>query len=121
VTATPKKSPVILCIEDKPNALFLRKTVLEKSGYTVLSATSGSEALGLLKAQHVDLVLSDHYLRGELGTAIAAEMKALKPEIPVLLISGAQDVAGATNVDGVISKAAGPTQLLVAIARALRL
>ena len=121
MTPAPKKSPVILCIEDKPQALFLRKAVLEKSGYTVVSATSGSEALALLKAQQIDLVLSDHHLRGELGTAIAAEMKALKPKIPVLLISGKEEISNATHVDGLISKAAGPTQLLVAIARALHL
>lgn len=121
MTAAPSKSPVILCIEDKPAALFLRKTVLERSGYTVVSANSGSEALALLKTQHIDLVLSDHYLRGELGTAIAAEIKALKPGVPVLLISGAADVASAPHVDEVVSKAAGPTQLLVSIARALHL
>lgn len=121
MTVAPKKSPVILCIEDKPRALFLRRAVLERSGYTVVSANSGSEALALFRAQDVDLVLSDHYLRGELGTAIAAEMKALKPDVPVLLISGAADITNTTHVDGVVSKAAGPTQLLVAIARALHL
>jgi CheY-like chemotaxis protein len=95
--------------------------VLEKSGYTVLGVTSGSEAIGLLKALDVDLVLSDHYLRNELGTEIAAEIKALKPNLPVLIISGSEDIPNVQAVDGVISKADGPTNLLVSVARALGL
>lgn len=99
----------------------MRKMVLEKSGYTVLGTNSGKDALRLLKAFHVDLVLSDHYLRDELGTAVAAEIKQLKPKIPVLLISGSDDIPNVPAVDGVISKADGPTNLLVSVARALGL
>jgi two-component system, OmpR family, response regulator len=100
----------------------MRKMVLEKSGYTVLSAASGDQALKLLRSAHVDLVLSDHYLRGELGTAIAAKIKALKPDIPVLIISGSADALDETeHVDGIISKMDEPTSLLVSIARALGL
>jgi DNA-binding NtrC family response regulator len=114
-------APVILCIEDQASSLAMRKMILEESGYTVLSASSAKEALKQLAASHIDLVLSDHYLRGELGTAIAAQIKALKPDIPVLLISGAEDISKASCVDGIICKTDGPTDLLVAIARALRL
>jgi CheY-like chemotaxis protein len=103
----------------------MRKMVLEKSGYKVLSATSGEEALTLIRRFHVDLVLSDHYLRGGLGTEIAAQIKALKPNIPILLISGSAEslveLERSNSVDGIISKADGPTNLLVSIGRALGL
>lgn len=116
---------MILCLEDQPSPLSMRKMLLEKSGYQVLSATSGKEALNLLKRFHVDLVLSDHYLRGENGTELAAKMKAINPDVPILLISGSAerlaDSDGAKNVDALISKEDGPTNLLVSIARALRL
>lgn len=118
-------APVILCIDDQPGPLSTRKLVLQKSGYKVLGASSGKEALRLLRDTHVDLVLSDHYLQSELGTEIAAQIKALRPNLPVLLVSGAADhlagLSGAENVDDLISKAAGPTNLLVCIARALKL
>jgi CheY-like chemotaxis protein len=117
--------PVILCLEDQPSPLSMRKMVLEKSGYEVLSATSGKEALDLLKRFHVDLVLSDHYLRGEKGTEIAAKIKAIKPKVPILLISGSverlEDSDATKNVDALIRKDDGPTHLLVSIAKALQL
>jgi CheY-like chemotaxis protein len=114
--------PMILCVDDRASPLAMRKMVLEKSGYTVLSAASGDQALKLLRSAHVDLVLSDHYLRGELGTAIATRIKALRPNIPVLIISGSVDALDETeHVDGIISKMDEPTNLLVSIARALGL
>ena len=114
--------PVILCIEDRASSMAMRKMVLEKSGYRVVSAASGSEALAMMRAVRVDLVVSDHYLQGELGTAIAAQIKALKPNIPILIISGSIDaVAKSEHVDCVVSKADGPTDLLVSIARTLGL
>lgn len=122
---TAKVAPVILCLEDQLSPLFMRKLLLEKSGYKVLSATSGKEALNLLKRSHVDLVLSDHYLRGEKGTEIAARMKAINPDVPILLISGSverlADAEKNKNVDALVLKDAGPTNLLVSIAKALRL
>jgi DNA-binding NtrC family response regulator len=113
---------VILCVEDQASPLSIRKLLLEKSGYTVLSATSGEDALRLLRSDRVDLVLSDHYLRGELGTALATRMKALKPKVPILIISGSSDAL--ENVEGVygfVSKTSGPTNLLVSIAKLLGL
>ena len=115
-----KLHPVILCLEDQASALSMRKMVLEKSGYTVVGASSGQEALNLLRSVHVDLVLSDHYLRGELGTSIAAAIKALKPNIPILILSGSADTLGEVeHMNGIISTTAGPTELLVSVARVL--
>jgi CheY-like chemotaxis protein len=74
---------------------------------------------------NVDLVLSDHYLRGEKGTEIAAKIKAIKPKVPILLISGSverlEDSEATKNVAALIRKDDGPTHLLVSIAKALRL
>ena len=121
-SVAPRQHPVILCLEDQETPLSIRKLLLEKSGYAVLTATCGEEALRLLQSDHVDLVLSDHYLRGELGTALAARMKVRKPEVPILIISGSSDTLdGIEGVDGFVSKVNGPTDLLVSIARALKL
>jgi len=95
--------------------------VLESQGYVVLSAASGEEALRVLESAHVDLVLSDHYLRGELGTAVAAKMKALKPGVPVVILSGAVDrLEGIENADGFLSKESDVPDLLVSVARYLK-
>jgi CheY-like chemotaxis protein len=95
--------PSILCIEDDETHLRLRKAVLEKAGYGVLSASSGSEALEIFREAPVCLVLSDHMLRGTAGTELAREMKKIKPDVPIVLYSGR--VPGTMkNVDAFVSK-----------------
>ena len=95
--------PTILCVEDNKAYLGLRKAVLEKEGYLVLAASTGSEALSILRRQPVCLVLSDHMLRGTTGVALATRMKKMKPRIPVVLYSGrAPEAMG--EVDCFISK-----------------
>src|SRR6266487_3323120 len=78
----------ILCVEDNKAYLRVRKAVLEREGYLVLAATTGSEALSILRREPVCLVLSDHMLRGTTGVALATRMKKMKPHIPVVLYSG---------------------------------
>jgi DNA-binding NtrC family response regulator len=96
--------------------------VLQRSGYTVIGATSGSQALRILHSVRIDLVLSDHFLQGERGTDVASQMKAIRPELPILILSGAADMLEPSpHIDGVIQKGDSTTSLLVEIARALRL
>jgi CheY-like chemotaxis protein len=62
--------------------------VLEKEGYKVLTATSAHRALDAFRANHVDLVLTEHVLPTIVGgPALAAAMKMLKPEVPVAVLS----------------------------------
>ena len=95
--------PTILCVEDNKAYLRLRKAVLEREGYLVLAASTGSEALSILRRKPVCLVLSDHMLRGTTGVALAARMKKMKPHIPVVLYSG-QVPEAMGSVDCFISK-----------------
>src|SRR5437667_12294360 len=78
----------ILCVEDNQAYLRLRKAVLEREGYLVLTATTGSEALAIMRKQQVCLVLSDHMLSGTTGTALADQLKAIQPTVPFVLYSG---------------------------------
>ena len=98
-----QSNQTILCVEDNKTYLRLRKAVLEREGYTVLTATTGKEALAVLRHEQVCLVLSDHMLRGTTGVALAGHMKKLKPHVPVVLYSG-QAPDAMENVDCFISK-----------------
>src|SRR2546425_12803720 len=80
--------PTILCVEDNQAYLRLRKAVLEREGYLVLTATTGAEALRLFREAAVSLVLSDHMLRGTTGVALALKLKAIRPHVPFVLYSG---------------------------------
>jgi CheY-like chemotaxis protein len=79
---------VILCIDDSDVGLFVRKLLLERQGHKVITATSAEDGLQVFKDEPVDLVISDHCLKGQTGTEIAAAMKTLNPQIPFILLSG---------------------------------
>jgi CheY-like chemotaxis protein len=55
----------VLCVDDDTSILKLREVVLNAAGYSVLTAGSGAEALGLLaEGTDVDLVLLDYLMPG---------------------------------------------------------
>lgn len=83
------RAATILCVEDEESALTLRKTILEQNGFFVLAAHTAAQALALFRANPIGLVIADHMLRGESGLALAAEIKRLKPTVPIVMLSGA--------------------------------
>lgn len=103
--------PLILCIEDNENYLLLRKAVLERYGFNVVGASTGQQALEILREAPVCLTISDHMLRGTTGTQLAEQMKGIKPDVPIVLHSGCQPES-LQNVDAFISKAEPTTAFL---------
>src|SRR5947209_13256091 len=115
------RPPSILCVDDEPNALGIRKMLFQHAGYTVFTATDGATALRLFNSNDFDVVLSDHLLPGESGAELARQMKLLKPHIPIALLSGVSDLSsGVELADAFINKAEGPAQLLERIAALLK-
>jgi CheY-like chemotaxis protein len=114
------KKDTILCVDDEENQLAVRKLVLESKGYAVLTAPSGQQALALLVQHPVDLVLSDHLMPGLTGAELARQIKAIKPELPVILISAVNEMpADAANADLFMSKLDGPIVMCENIAAML--
>jgi two-component system, OmpR family, response regulator CpxR len=103
--------PLILCIEDNENYLSLRKTVLERDGFNVLGASTGEEALEILREAPVCLTISDHMLRGMTGVQLAKQMKALKPDVPIVIHSGCVPDT-LQNVDAFINKGEATAEFL---------
>jgi CheY-like chemotaxis protein len=101
--------PMILCVDDEENQLAVRKLVLEKEGFSVLTASSGQQALSLLACHQIDLVLSDHLMPGLTGTELTRQIKASNPRLPVILISAVNEIpADAAFADLFMSKLDGP-------------
>ncbi|MBV8475497.1 MAG: response regulator [Acidobacteria bacterium] len=116
-----RESPTILCIDDEQNALKIRKMLLERSGYRVLTTADAATAIEMVQTHPVDLVISDHLLVGGTGTELAKEIKELRPGLPVILLSGVNDIpADADNADQFVSKMVGPDALLAKIAAILK-
>ena len=121
MTFTPSTQPLVLCIDDAEVTLRVRKLLLAGAGYAVLTASSGEEGLEVFKNSTVDLVIADHFLSDKSGAEIAAEMKALKPQVPILIVSGAEEApSGLEFADGFLSKLDGPDALLERIAALLQ-
>jgi len=81
----------VLVVEDEPVLLELAVTVLQEHGYQVASASTGAEALSVWKARPggFDLLLTDMVLpEGLSGLELAEQLRALKPDLKVLLTSG---------------------------------
>jgi CheY-like chemotaxis protein len=110
----------ILIIDDNELALKVRKMVLEVAGYSVLTASDVELAMRLFISAAVDMVISDHLLQGKTGTELAAEMRRLKPTIPIVIVSGmVQEPEGMEHADLFIGKGEAPPIWLKKIAEVL--
>ncbi len=83
-----KQKSIILCIDDEGAGLEARKELLEISGYDVLTAQSGEQGLGLFVAHPIDAVVLDYEMPGMNGDRVARQMRRVKPDVPILLLSG---------------------------------
>jgi len=82
-----KGSERILLVESEAKVRRYTKTVLQKYGYTVNAAASGSDALGLWKTLDVDLLISITELPEMRGVDLVEKILENQPTIKVLMIS----------------------------------
>lgn len=77
----------VLCIDDRPEVLKLRKTSLELRGYGVETATSAVDAIRALANRQVATVLLDYKTEGLDAQAVAYQIKQRYPNLPIVLLS----------------------------------
>ena len=83
-----RRPRTVLCVDDEPIGLRVRKIMLESSGYRVLTAGSGSEGLKVFEENgHVDLVVLDYFMPGLNGGDVASEMRRRRPKVPIVFLS----------------------------------
>jgi len=85
----------VLLVEDDDALRRVGTRVLERLGFTVLSAAGGGEALALVEASRpaLDLVVTDLVMPGMDGMEVASALSDLSPGVPVLFVSGYSDEA----------------------------
>ncbi len=83
----------ILIVEDEENVLEFTKEALQNSGYNVLEAKDGIEALGVLKenSNNIDLVISDVVMPNMGGQELSEKVKEQYPELKIIMMSGYTD------------------------------
>jgi two-component system cell cycle sensor histidine kinase/response regulator CckA len=86
-------SETILLVEDEASVRRIAASVLESLGYSVISAESGPEALGLVDSHSgpIDLLVTDVIMPQLSGKALADQLAKRLPGLPVLYTSGYDD------------------------------
>jgi CheY-like chemotaxis protein len=79
--------PLILCIDDEELGLEIRKMVLEREGFSVLTARDGAAGISLFDTTQVDAVVLDYAMPGLDGGQVAAILRKRQPNIPILMLS----------------------------------
>ena len=112
-------SLTLLCIDDEPTVLAVRKMLLEALGYRVLTAESGPQGLQLLQHENVHTVIVDYKMPEMTGSEVAAHIRKVKPAMPIIMLSAYVGLSDELlkDVDAYVTKGESPDVLLRTIER----
>jgi CheY-like chemotaxis protein len=93
--ADPSRRGTVLLVDDEELVRATAADMLADLGYEVIEATSADDALRLVDGGLApDLLVTDHLMPGRTGTELARVLKAQRPGLPVLVVSGYADIDG---------------------------
>ena len=112
-------SLTVLCIDDRPQTLEIRKATLESCGYRVKMALSGYSAMKMLREMQVDAVLLEYKQEGLDAEAMACHIKRQFPNVPIILLSAYSQIPERILwlVDEYLTKSEMPERLAGTIER----
>jgi len=115
-------SPIVLCFDDRPHVLELRKAALTAHDFSVATAMSGYTAMGILEGGAVDAVLLEYKHEGMDAEAVAYQIKQQFPTLPIILLSPYSDMPERILwlVDEYVMKSEPPEGLVRAVERVTR-
>jgi CheY-like chemotaxis protein len=107
-------SNLVLCVDDEAVGLQVRKILLERAGYRVLTASDGPSGLEIFLSEPVEAVVLDYSMPGMHGGEVAVRMRQVKPEVPILLLSAYMGLSAEVTsmVDLYMTKGEGAPVLL---------
>jgi DNA-binding response OmpR family regulator len=80
---------IVLLVDDDPDIRSLTRTFLEHEGYSVFSSGDAVRAAQIFRnVPQIDLLVTDFYMPGVSGMDLATELKAIRNDLPVLMLSG---------------------------------
>ncbi|MET0669374.1 MAG: PAS domain S-box protein [Xanthobacteraceae bacterium] len=118
--AKDQGSLVVLAVDDDGLVLTNTIAMLDDLGHTGLAASSGREALDILRrGDSVDLVITDQIMAQMTGLQLAEVIKREWPDLPVILATGYAEIAPGTEVNlPKLSKPFTQAELVAELARA---
>ncbi len=116
----------ILAVDDSPPTLEVIRRNLSSEGYTVLTASCAEEAIKVLDAERVDLVITDLKMPGPSGLELIRYVRENHPDTEIMMVTGYATVEGAveavkTGANEYIAKPFTEKELLSAVARVLEM
>jgi two-component system OmpR family response regulator len=108
---------VVLCVDDDMAILDVVKSILERRGFSVLTATNWRHALDTFKSNSIDLVMLDYEMPDVKGHEVALWIRRLNPDVPIILHSGSPDIPQSAKrvADAFVRKGAETYVLVAAI------
>ena len=104
----------LLCVDDDSAFRQFYKSLLGSYGYDVTVAASAKQALKIFLSRKVDAVLTDLEMPEMTGAELAVRLKKMRPELPVLLVSGSSALQQPlpAGVDVTVAKGTSSTKLV---------
>jgi CheY-like chemotaxis protein len=117
-------SPRVLWVDDEIDLLRPHVMFLENKGYDVVTATNGADAVDCVREQAFDVVLLDEQMPGMEGLETLEEMKAVRSEVPVVMVTKSEEEhlmeeALGSQISDYLTKPVNPSQILLTIKRLL--
>jgi signal transduction histidine kinase len=89
-----ERASTVLLVDDDPLIATSAVDMLEDIGHTVIEVNSGQDALEILRSdQPIDILVTDHSMPGMTGMELARASREIRPDIPILLVTGFADLA----------------------------
>jgi CheY-like chemotaxis protein len=109
----------ILCIDDDDSILGYQRALLERRGFSVLTAASARQGLEIATACALAAVIVDYHMPEMNGHEVATEIKRIRPQTPIIMVSSDEEIAeyALMVVDAFVSKNEAPSRLLPLITR----
>jgi CheY-like chemotaxis protein/two-component sensor histidine kinase len=116
----------LLLVDDEASLVIFTERMLKRLGYRVSAYTSSFDAMAAFREhpQDFDLILSDMTMPHMTGDQIAREVKTIRPEVPVLIVTGftdkiRQDEKESAGIDDVLHKPIIKAELAITVRRLL--
>jgi len=116
----------VMWVDDEIEMLRAHIMFLETRGYTVVPVFSGDDAVELVRAdpREFDIILLDEQMPGKDGLTALVEIKAMRPDLPVVMVTKSEEenlmeIALGKKIDGYLTKPVNPSQILLICKRLL--
>jgi DNA-binding NtrC family response regulator len=108
---------LVLCVDDDAAILDITKAILERKGFSVITALDWRHAIEAIKNHPIDLVILDYEMPELKGHEVAIMIRRVNADVPLILHSGASSIpeVAIRTTDAFVQKGADTYTLVAAI------